>query len=112
MFHESKVVLFLVPLISGVLLLPLQSTADHPEWEDENNSHDQARRAVNRGDAMTLTRVIEHLRRIAPGQIVAVEYEHEFDRWVYEFKIIDTQGRLQKVHLDARSGELIQMADD
>jgi uncharacterized membrane protein YkoI len=112
MLHRSKFILFLVILGSGALLPPGGVLAHHLKWEDKNSSHDQARRAVKRGDALTLPQVIEHLRQVAPGQIVAVEYEYEFGSWVYEFKIIDTQGKLQKVHLDAGSGELIQMADD
>lgn len=95
-----------------LLFTAFSVAADHLEWEDDNHSYDRARRAVDRGESLALPEVIGHLRRIAPGQIVAVEYEYEFDRWVYEFKIIDQQGRLQKVHLDAKSGVLVQMADD
>jgi len=88
------------------------AAADHLAWEDENRSYDQARRAVERGEALPLPRLIDKMRETAPGQIVAVEYEYEFERWVYEFKIIDSRGRLQKVHLDALSGELVKIADD
>jgi uncharacterized membrane protein YkoI len=96
----------------AALTLVFPVTADHLEWEDENRSYDQARRAVADGRALTLPQMIEHLGRVAPGQIVAIEYEHEFERWVYEFKIIDAAGSLQTVHLDALSGELVQMADE
>lgn len=99
-------------LMWALLLWPLLGGTNHLAWEDENSSYDQARRALNRGEVLALPVVIEHLRRLAPGEIVAIEYEYEFERWVYEFKIIDSRGRLQKVHLDARSGELVRMADD
>ncbi len=83
-----------------------------PHWEDENFSYDQARRALDRGDILPLEAVIKHLRRVSQGRIVSTEYEYEFDRWVYEFKVIDEQGRMSKIHIDAKQGCLLRMADD
>jgi len=52
------------------------------------------------------------LRETIQGKLIATEYEYEFDRWVYEFTVIDMEGKLRRVHLDARSGELVQVTDD
>ncbi len=98
-------------LLLAAALLTFGAGADHLDWQDENRSYDRARRAVERGDALPLAAIIGHLHETAPGQIVSLEYEYEFDRWVYEFKVIDGEGRLQKVHLDARSGALVRIAD-
>jgi len=51
------------------------------------------------------------LPNVLPGQVVNTEYEYEFHRWVYEFKVIDTHGRLRAVHLDAKTGELVKITD-
>jgi|GEM_PF-3412349 len=76
-------------------------------WNDENRSYDKAHRAVAEGAALPLPKIIEHLRRHVSDDIVALEYEYEFDRWVYEFKIVDSEGRLQRIHLDAATGEQV-----
>ncbi len=85
---------------------------DEPGWDDEDRTYDRALRAVREGKAMPLSQAIARLRQTAPGILVATEYEYEFERWVYEFTIIDPQGNLRRVHLDARSGELVQVTDD
>lgn len=96
------------------LSLAAAVTADDGEdhdWYEHDSAYELARQAVRRGEALPLHEVERYLQRVAPGKIVATHYEYEFDRWVYEFKIIDPLGRLRKVHIDARSGELVQISD-
>lgn len=101
-------------LIFGMLAVSSVSPHEHGprEWLDDDHSHDRARRAVARGEAMPVSEVMKHLRANVQGDIVATEYEFEFERWVYEFKVVDPQGRLRKVHLDARTGELVDGTPD
>ena len=96
-----------VLLSVGVLVSTAAVSGQPPSWDDDDHSHDRARRAVARGDAMPVTEVMKHLRAQVPGDVVATEYEFEFERWVYEFKVVDPRGRLRKVHLDAATGELV-----
>ena len=74
-------------------------------------AHQRIQQMLARGEALPLHQVREYLQRVAPGKIVATHYEYEFDRWVYEFKIINPQGQLRKVHIDARNGELVKLSD-
>ena len=100
-------------LAAGLLLLvPLALGQAGQAWQDDDHSYDKARRAVERGDALPVTEVMRHLRHKVQGDIVATEYEYEFHRWVYEFKVLDTQGRLKKVHIDAATGEMIGEAQN
>ncbi len=46
------------------------------------------------------------LRGKLPGEVAGVEIEHEGGRWRYEFRVVDSQGRLFEVYVDARSGEI------
>lgn len=98
-------------LIGSLLLLTLSAAHDPHSWHDEDHSYDKARRAVELGKALPIDQVIAHLRSHYSGDIVAVEYEHEFDQWVYEFKVIDKQGRLRRIHLNAGTGELVNEQD-
>ena len=95
------------------LLLAAVSTAgtEPPAWHEHSSSYDLAREAVQRGEALPLHEVRRHLHLLAPGRIVATQYEFEFERWVYEFKIVDPRGQLRKVHIDARTGELVKVSD-
>lgn len=88
------------------------ATASHDgSWHEEDSAYEQAREAVEHGEALPLHEVRQRLRETFPGKIVATHYEFEFERWVYEFKIVDPQGQLQKVHLDAKTGELVMKSD-
>jgi uncharacterized membrane protein YkoI len=102
----------LLPILGALLLASSAGLSGQYEWHEHDSAYDQARRAVSRGEALPLHTVRDYLHRAVPGKIVATNYEYEFDRWVYEFKIIDPQGQLRKVHIDARSGELVMVSDN
>lgn len=106
---------FRLPALLSVLPAMLAAIAaagtDLPPWHEHGSAYEQAREAVRRGEALPLHEVRGYLQRVAPGQVVATHYEYEFERWVYEFKIVDPYGRLRKVHLDARTGELVKVSD-
>ena len=91
---------------------PIDAPIDEPTRAHDDPSFDQALRAVRKGEAMPLSQAITQLHKTTPGLLVATEYEYEFERWVYEFTIIDPQGYLRRVHLDARTGELVRVTDD
>lgn len=101
-----------VLLSGGVLITTAALSAPPRSWDDDDHSYDKARRAVARGEALPVTEVMKHLRAQVPGDVVATEYEFEFERWVYEFKVVDPQGHLRKVHLDAATGELVDGPHD
>ncbi len=104
--------------VNQILLICLLSVSssylaavDSPR-QDDDHSYDKALRALDRGEILSLEQVVKHLRKHSQDRIVATEYEYEFDRWVYEFKLIDIQGRMSKIHIDAQQGDLLQVADD
>jgi len=83
--------------------------ADEQRWEDDDNSYDQARRALSRGDVLPIEEILKHLKSRVPGQVLEAEFEREGTRWVYEFTIIDETGRRLEVYLDAKTGGLISV---
>lgn len=101
-------------LVCGLLAstLAVNGVADEEGgWHEHASAYEQAREAVEHGRALSLPQVRAALQRQFPGRIVDTHYEFEFDRWVYQFKVIDPHGALHKVHLDARTGQLVQVAD-
>ncbi|MCB1924785.1 MAG: PepSY domain-containing protein [Gammaproteobacteria bacterium] len=102
----------LVGICAAALLAVGSIAAPHEDgWHEEKSAYEMAREAVARGEALPLHDVRRRLQSVAPGKIVATHYEFEFERWVYEFKIVDRAGRLQKIHLDAKTGELVMQSD-
>jgi uncharacterized membrane protein YkoI len=81
-------------------------------WEDDDHAYDHARRAVDRGEARPIAELLEQLENQVPGEVVGVEFEREHGRWVYEFKIIDSEGRLLEVYVDAQTGTVLSMEED
>lgn len=103
--HTTKV---LITVLSTVLANAVW--ADKP-WHEHESNYELAREAVERGDALPLIQVQQHLSRVAPGTVVSTLYEFEYERWVYEFKIINSLGHIKKVHIDAYTGELVMISD-
>jgi len=67
---------------------------------------DEVRHAVEAGKILSLAEILEALRGKLPGEIAGVEIEQEDGRWLYEFRVVDGQGRLFEVYVDAHSGEI------
>jgi len=85
---------------------------DEHQWEDDDHAYDRARRAVDRGEARPIAELLKRLKTQVPGEVVGVEFEREHGRWVYEFKIIDSGGRLLEVYVDAQTGTVLSMEED
>lgn len=81
-------------------------------WEDDDHAYDRARRAVDDGEARPIAELLEGLKTQVPGEVVGVEFEREHGKWVYEFKIIDSTGRLLEVYVDAQTGKILSMEED
>jgi uncharacterized membrane protein YkoI len=74
---------------------------------DQDELHrDEVRQAVEAGDIRSLTDILKAIRDKLPGEVTGVEIEHEKDRWRYELRVVDGQGRLFEVYVDARSAEI------
>ena len=75
---------------------------------DRERDYDQARRAVERGEALALVDILSRVRSDLGGEVVGVEFERKRERWVYEFKVIDPAGRLWEVYVDAATAAILK----
>lgn len=85
------------------LMLPLAASADSKDAD-----HDRARSALQAGEVLPLKSLLTQLERSHPGQVLEVELEQEQGQWVYEFKLLQANGRLLRLDLDARTGALLR----
>lgn len=91
------------------LLLALALCAQAPiALADGQRDHDRARAAMVAGEVLPLATILERIAREQPGQVLEVELEHEDQRWVYEIKLIQHNGALVKMKVDARDGSVLK----
>jgi uncharacterized membrane protein YkoI len=88
--------------VAAVCLVLLLSTAH------ADSDHDRARAALEAGQVLPLRTLLGQLEREHPGQVLEVELEQSHGRWVYEIKLLQPGGRLARLELDARTGEVLR----
>lgn len=77
-----------------------------------DHDHDSARRAVEHGEALPLSEILDRVRPQLGGEVVGVSFEREHGRWVYEFRIIGPAGLLTEVSVDAATARIVKRESD
>jgi uncharacterized membrane protein YkoI len=80
--------------------------------EDDEHDHDRALEAVRKGEVMPLEKVLTLVRTKYKGAVVHTKLEREHGAWVYELKILDRNGRMREVYINAKTGKLIKIESD
>ena len=80
-----------------------------PVWASDRDDHERAMQAVQSGQVLPLTTVLERLGREHPGQVLEVELERDFGQWIYEIKLLSADGQLLKLKLDAGTAAVLGM---
>jgi uncharacterized membrane protein YkoI len=93
-------------LLAALLALIVTLGLVSPAAADDD--HERARRAVEAGEAMPLTRILERVEADFAGQLLEVELEKDDGRWVYEIELLTPQGNVIELTYDARSGALLE----
>lgn len=95
----------------GAALACLLSAA---AWADEDD-YLRASEAVRAGEILPMEQVLARLAQQYPGNVLEVELEDEDDdddfgraRWIYEVKLLQPDGQLRKLLLDAKTGEVLR----
>ena len=73
-----------------------------------DDDHDQARAALRAGEVLPLQTVLNRIATAYPGRVLAIKLERDDGVWVYEVKLLQSQGRLLKLDLDARTGAVLR----
>jgi uncharacterized membrane protein YkoI len=100
---------FRLPIRVGAAVLALAcGPGAAAAGERADPDQDRARAAVRAGEAMPLPALLERVQRSHPGQVLRVELEQDDGRWIYELRVLQADGRLLKLEVDARSGEVLE----
>jgi uncharacterized membrane protein YkoI len=84
--------LCLILLIGG----PLAVRAD-----EDGDDQDEAREAVEGGEAIPLAEILSRPDVKALGEIVAVRLLRDQGRWEYQLRLVDSSGKVREVRVEA-----------
>jgi hypothetical protein len=90
-------------------LLLLTGLALSGAWASDKHDHEKARAAVEAGQVLPLPTLLERLRRTHPGQVLELELERDDGRWIYEVKLLQANGQLLKLEVDAATAQVLQV---
>ncbi len=99
------------PLLLLAALLAL-APASAALADDDRLDQERARRALLEGRIKPLSEITEIVSPRLPGKVIGVELEVEKGRFVYEFNVIDSRGKLLEVDVDAATGKILSIEDD
>lgn len=83
-----------------------------PQARADDDDLDRLRDAVSRGEVMPLSALQDEVRRAFPGEIIRVELDEDDGRFIYEFKVLQTNGRLIEIEMDAKDGRVLDVDKD
>lgn len=73
---------------------------------------DEARELKQSGQIMSLETLIAQLRQDYPGQIIEIELDDRDDRYVYDIELVDDEGVVIELRIDAATGEVLRYKKD
>ena len=95
-----KIVYFFL-LLGALFSLPAQA-------QHSNNDHNQSRQALLSGEVMPLRDILAKLEQQQLGQVLEVELEQHKKRWFYEIKLLNDDGAIIKLLVDAKTADIIK----
>lgn len=104
---------FLLLALFGAVVPAGAIANDRDEHDDDGydyeGDHERARQAFEQGEIRPLGELLQIVTSTIPGEIVDVEFEKEDGVWVYEFYLIDRDGTLLEVFVDAKTGDIMKI---
>jgi uncharacterized membrane protein YkoI len=94
--------------VVGIALMLAAALSAMNGFADEGD-HDRARRALEAGEIMPLSQILDRVERDYPGRVVEIELDRDDGRWIYEIKMLRDGGRLLKLKVDARDARVLRV---
>ena len=101
MYHRSAR-LFAFALVLGALVPGQALRAD-------DSDHELARDALQQGRVLPLRQVLDKIEREYQGQVLKIEFERDDGRYVYEIRLLQQDGRMAKLKIDAVDGRVLKI---
>jgi hypothetical protein len=65
--------------------------------------HERAKKAVNSGEAVSLQKLVAHLKAKYPGRILSVSLTRRFGSYVYKVRVLGEKNKIMRLTLDAKT---------
>ena len=69
---------------------------------------ENARRLTDIGAMLPLEQILEKAQAALPGRVIEIELDQENGRYTYELEIVDPEGRVWELEMDAATGEVLE----
>lgn len=83
-----------------------------PEVLAGRNDHEKALSAMEAGEIKPLGEILRVLSLKQPGKVLEVELELKSGQWIYEIKMIQDDGVVREIKVNAKSGEILKIKHD
>ena len=105
---------------AGLLWIGYQNMDSQQQEHDEDDAAEQVgertqmrenetvRTITQRGDILSLDRILQDVRGQHPGRVLESELEQKDGRYIYEVELVDDQGRVREMKFDASTGEVLK----
>ena len=77
------------------------------EDDDDRRRLEDVHDGVRKGKLKPLSQILASVRRHSPGDVVSVKLRREGDRYVYRIRMIDANGKLIRITVDAASSAIM-----
>lgn len=75
----------------------------------DERDHELAREALQQGQVIPLRQVLDKVEREYQGQVLKIEFERDDGRYVYEIRLLQKDGRMAKLKVDAVDGRVLKI---
>ncbi len=99
--HDILRRLFLIVILSG--LVPVAIADD---------DYIEARHLLDSGKILPLETILKKIRQEFPGKVLDIDLEKEDQKIVYEIEILDSNGIVKEIYINASTGELLSVQED
>lgn len=79
---------------------------------DSDHDYDRAQQLRKSGEILSLETILQKLQTSHPGKILEVEMENEHGLPIYEIELLDGHGKVRKIKVNAKTGDLYQKKKD
>jgi hypothetical protein len=94
--------------LSGLALCMLGAFPLLHADERNHGDHAMALQALEQGRVLPLRTVLEKIERDYQGQALKVEFEQDDGRFIYEIRLLQSDGRMVKLKVDAVDGKVLE----
>lgn len=95
-------------ILSGLAVCLLGASPMLRADDHDRRAHELARQALEEGRVLPLRTVLDIVERDYQGQALKVEFEQDDGRFLYKIRLLQSDGRMVKLKVDAVDGRVLE----